>query len=70
MKMHKNFKDEWITSNIGLKNAYIDPVHVLLEFVDGMSQQLGVTLFKVWLMHCEATQFSSAYGGKIRRMRE
>lgn len=43
---------------------------MILEFVDGMSEQLGVALHKVRLMHCNAAQLGGAHGGKVRRMGE
>jgi len=51
-----------------IKDAYIDPVHMVLKFVNGMSQQFGFALFEVRLMYRDAAQFGGAHGGKVCRM--
>lgn len=38
-----------------MKDAYIDPIHMVLEIVDRMSQKLGVTFLEIGLMYRDAT---------------
>jgi len=71
IEKHKNSEQTLgITLNIEFKDSYIDPVHMILKFVNRMSKQLGVAFYEIRLMHRNTTQFSGAHWGKVRRMGE
>lgn len=53
-----------------MKDAHINPIHVVLELVNRMSQKFGVALFKVGLMYSDTTQLGGAHGGEVRRVRK
>lgn len=43
------------THTSSMKDNYIDPIYVVSETIDRMSQKLGVALLEIGLMHRDTT---------------
>jgi len=68
--MIRNTAVEGVFKILKEKSAHIDPIHMIFELVDGVSEQFSIALHEMRLMHRKTAQFGGAHRSEIRRMGE
>ena len=50
--------------------THVDPIDMILQFINGMSKKLDVSFFKVRLMNRDTTELGGTYRRKVSGMRK